>query len=165
MAAQPHGVDVTDAVVSQLHARIEAQQFTGISAVSGGRSLVRLPRGAGDGGQVEVGRFLLLVDAQIVQGLALMAYHAACDTSLDVPGTMRAWRVTVAPLVEDLNSAALLAAQVQKQRLSGSSCPLSLPHFCISQPTPTQPPPHALLTTPPEQCTTGSAEAGSSGGV
>ena len=138
VAAQPHGVDVTDAMVSQLHACLEAQQFTGISAVSGGRSLVRLPRGAGDGGQVEVGRFLLLVDAQIVQGLALMAYHTACDTSLDVPGTMRAWRVTVAPLVEDLNSAALLAMQVQKQRLSGSSCPLSLLTFVSSSP----PPPH-----------------------
>ena len=137
MAAQPHGVEVTDAMVLQLHARLEARQFTGISDVSGGRSLVRLPRGAGGGRQVEVGRFRLLVDAQIVQGLSLMAYHAACDASLDVAGTMHAWRVTVAPLVEALNRAALPATQVQQQRLSGSSCPLSLLTFVSPSPLPT----------------------------
>ena len=118
--AQRHGMAVTEAQVSALHARLCVDSFQGL-AMHRDACVAKLPRAlTRPYGQLTVGSFDRVVDAQFVLGGGLLIADVANGMPRRTTGAsetqqrLGAWLAAIKPLVRDLNEAAASSPTVHR---------------------------------------------------
>ena len=118
--AQRHGMAVTEAQVSALHARLCVDSFQGL-AMHRDACVAKLPRAlTRPYGQLTVGSFDRVVDAQFVLGGGLLIADVANGMPRRTTGAsetqqrLGAWLAAIKPLVRDLNEAAASSPTVRR---------------------------------------------------